>query len=88
VLTNKTNFDAQQLQITKLNGDIQNLQGENQQFKSFIITNRTVNVVHQVNIDPSYPNVTRIVYDNNQITLYFIDGTSKTTAFVGTEFNV
>ena len=95
VLTNKTNFDAQQSQIALLNGDIQGLnndiQGLNndiQQYKNYILTNRTINIVHQVNVDPTYPNVTRIVYDNNQITLYFIDGTSKTTAFAGTEFNV
>jgi cell division protein FtsL len=88
VLTNKTNFDAQQVHINALKGDIQDLQLQNEKYQSFILTNRTLNVVHQVNVDPSYPNVTRIVYDNNQITLYFIDGTSKTTNFAGTEFNV
>jgi hypothetical protein len=88
VLTNKTNFDAQQAQIAMLNGDILSLNNDIQQYKNYILTNRTINIVHQVNVDPTYPNVTRIVYDNNQITLYFIDGTSKTTAFAGTEFNV
>ncbi len=34
VLTNKTNFDAQQLQIAKLNGDIQGLNGDIQQYKN------------------------------------------------------
>jgi hypothetical protein len=95
VLTNKTNFDAQQSQINKLIGDIQglnnqiqNLNGDIQQYKDYILLNRTINIVHRVDVDPSYPNVTRIMYDNNQITLYFIDGTSKTTAFAGTEFNI
>jgi hypothetical protein len=85
---NKTGFDGQQSQIQLLQGQIQNLQAQNDKYQSFILTNRTLNVVHQVNVDPTYPNVTRIVYDNNQITLYFIDGTSKTTTFAGTEFNV
>ena len=34
------------------------------------------------------PKVTRIVYDNNQITLYFIDGTTKTSTFPSPEFNL
>src|SRR5512138_88958 len=69
VLNNRTNFDAQQAQINALKADILNLQGENERYQAFILSNRTLNVVHQVNVDPSYPNVTRIVYDNNQITL-------------------
>jgi cell division protein FtsL len=88
VLTNKTNFDAQQVQINALKGDILELQTENQEFKNFIISNRTYNYNHQVNVDPTLPQIVKIVYDNYQITLTFIDGTTKTSTFPSPEFNL
>jgi ABC-type antimicrobial peptide transport system permease subunit len=88
VLTNKTNFEVQQAQINALNGDIQDLQADNERYRNFILMNRTLDIDHYVNVDPSYPNVTRITYNNTQITLYFIDGTSKTTNFASVEFNI
>jgi cell division protein FtsL len=88
VLTNKTNFDAQQVQINALKSDILNLQAENGQYKSFILSNRTYNYNHQVIVDPSFPKVYKIVYDNNEITLTFIDNTTKTSVFPSPEFNL
>lgn len=88
VLANNTTFYNQQAQLQTLQGQILSLQAQNERYQSFILSNRTLDVVHQVNVDPSYPNVTRIVYDNNHITLYFIDGTTKTTEFTGYEFNL
>lgn len=87
-LTNNTTFNTQQVQISSLQGQLTSLQTENARYRDFILSNRTLNVVHQVNVDPGYPNVTRIVYDNNRITLYFIDGTTKTTEFSNYEFDL
>jgi cell division protein FtsL len=88
VLTNKTNFDAQQVQINALKGDIQTLQDENGQYHNFILANRTYNYNHLVNVDPTFPQIVKIVYDNYQITLTFIDGTTKTSTFPSPEFNI
>ena len=87
-VANNTTFYDHKAQITDLQSQIESLQDQNERYQSFILSNRTLDVVHQVNVDPGYPNVTRIVYDNNHITLYFIDGTYKTTEFSGYEFNL
>jgi uncharacterized protein HemX len=88
VLTNKTNFDAQQVQINALKGDIQAQQAEIGQYKNILLMNKTLNYNHQVNIDPSFPQIVKIDYDNYQITLTFIDGTTKTSTFPTPEFNI
>ena len=88
VLTNKTNFEAQQVQIDALKGDIQAKQAEIGQYRNIILMNKTLNYNHQVNIDPTFPQIVKIVYDNYQITLTFIDGTTKTSTFPSPEFNI
>ncbi len=88
VLINNTTFNSQQGQIKVLQGQIQSLQDQNDRYQSFILSNRTVDASHQVIVDPGYPNVTRIIYDSGHITLYFIDGTTKTTEFSGYEINI
>ena len=88
VLTNKTNFDAQQVQINALKGDIQAKHAEIDQYRNIILMNKTFNYNHQVNIDPSFPQIVKIVYDNYQITLTFMDGTTKTSTFPSPEFNI
>jgi cell division protein FtsL len=88
VLTNKTNFDAQQVQINALKGDIQALEAQKEKYDAFILSNRTYNYNHQVYVDPSFPQIVQIAYDNYQITLTFIDGTTKTSTFPSPEFNI
>ncbi len=89
VLTNKTNFDAQQVQIDALKGEIQAKQAEIGQVQEYHPDRtRRYNYNHQVNIDPSFPQIVKIVYDNYQITLTFIDGTTKTSTFPSPEFNI
>ena len=88
VQINKTNFDAQQLKINNLNADIQTLQARNDQYQAFILSNRTYNYRHQVNVDPTLPKIATIVYDNNEITLTFVDNTTKTSTFPSPEFSI
>jgi len=88
VQINQTNFAAQQRQIDTLNGDIQNLHTQNDMYLAFIRSNQTYNYRHQVNIDPTLPRIATIVYDNNQITLTFVDNTTKTSTFPSPEFNI
>ena len=88
VQVNQTNFDAQQLKIDNLNADIQTLQARNDQYQAFILSNRTYNYRHQVNVDPTLPKIATIVYDNNEITLTFVDNTTKTSTFPSPEFNI
>lgn len=92
VLTNKTNFDSQQVQINALKGDVQTLdaqlEAQKEKYETIILSNRTFNYNHQVNIDPTFPQIVKIVYDNYQITLTFIDGTTKTSTFPSPEFNI
>lgn len=87
ISTNNTTYNSGQLQVQSLQSQISTLQSDNQKYRDFIFSNRTPNIVHTVSVDSHYPNITRIVYDNYQITLYFIDGTSKTTQFTSPEFN-
>jgi Tfp pilus assembly protein PilN len=86
VLTNKTNFDAQQVQINALKGDIQTLQAQKERYDAFIFSNRTYNYNHLVTLDASLPKIVQIEYDNYQINLTFIDGTTKTKTFPSPEF--
>ena len=88
VLANATGFDAQQKQINALQNQTGALQNQTELYKAFILSNRVLNVTRDIHVNPGFPNVTRIVYDNNQITLYFIDGTSKTTTFTGVDINI
>jgi predicted PurR-regulated permease PerM len=81
VLVNQSTFDSQQSQLSALKGQIQSLQIENGQYKNFILSNRTYNYRHQVNVDPTLPKIVTIVYDNDQITLTFIDNTTRTSTF-------
>jgi predicted PurR-regulated permease PerM len=81
VLVNQSTFDSQQSQLSALKGQIQSLQIENGQYKNFILSNRMYNYRHQVNVDPTLPKIVTIVYDNDQITLTFIDNTTKTSTF-------
>ena len=85
---NKTTFDAQQLQINALKGDILDLQSQNERYQAFILSNRTYNYRHQVNVDPTLPKIVQIAYDNNEITLTFIDNTTRTSTFPTPEFAV
>ncbi len=88
-LANQTTFDSQQGRIAALQSQVQTLQDQNERFQAFILSNRTLDIDHKVQVThPLVPNLTQIVYNNSQITLYFADGTSKTTDFKGAEFNV
>jgi predicted PurR-regulated permease PerM len=88
VQANNSTFNSLQDQIKVLNSNIQDLQSKNDRYQAFILTNRTYNYNHQVTLDPTLPKVYKIVYDNNQITLTFIDNTTKTSTFPSPEFNV
>ena len=88
VLANKTTFDSQQAKISTMQVDLQTLEAQNERYQQFILSNRTYNYKHQVNVDPTLPKIVQIAYDNNQITLTFIDNTTRTSTFPEPEFNI
>jgi CHASE3 domain sensor protein len=81
IAVNKTNFDNQQNQINYLTT-------ENKKYKDFIFYNRTPSIEHTVYVDPNNPKVSKIVYNNNNVRIDFVDGTNRTVQFVDYDINI
>ncbi|HEY3272861.1 MAG TPA: hypothetical protein VGJ92_03805 [Methanocella sp.] len=75
---NQANTITLQSKISSLQSDIVALQTQNERYQQFILTNRSYHAAWQINVDTSRPNMTRIAYDNDVVTLYYADGTNST----------
>lgn len=83
-LTN--NYDN--LNISK-NGQIQQLQNDNNDLKNFIFSNRSINdFQHTVSIDPNLPKISKITFNTNEVTIQFADGTQTIRYFIAEDFNI
>jgi len=80
------NYDS--LNISK-NSQIQQLQNDNNDLKNFIFSNRSINdFQHTVLIDPNLPKVSKIIFNTNEVTVQFTDGTQSVRYFIAEDFNI
>ncbi len=76
------------LNISK-NGQIQQLQNDNNDLKNFIFSNRSINdFQHTVYIDPNSPKVSQITFNTNKVTVQFADGTTQEKYFIDYDINI
>ena len=68
---------------TALNSQITKLTVDNDNYRNFILSNRTFNnVEYTVNVDPSLPKINMITFNNNKVHFDFADGTSQDKYFI------
>lgn len=71
------------------NSQIAQLTSDNADLRNYIFSNRTFNnIQYTVNVDPTLPKVSKIIFNNNMVQINFVDGTSKNVYFIDSNLYV